>query len=192
MKILSSKQEEVLIGNILGDGYLELNGNNCRLQVQHSYKQKDYVDWKWSIFSGFVKSQPRQVGKADYRFRTINSPIFTTYHSIFYPDGKLKIIPKIIKDLLSHPLALATFYMDDGKRRPDCRGFFLDTLAFSEEEQKRLMYVIEDNFGLKDLRLHWNGDGYHIYIPARNADHFIALVEPFIISSMRYKLPLAP
>ena len=40
MKFLSSEQEEVLIGSILGDGYLELNGNNCRFQSQHSLKQK--------------------------------------------------------------------------------------------------------------------------------------------------------
>ncbi len=192
MKLLSSKQEEVLIGNILGDGYLELNGNNCRFQSQHSFKQKKYVDWKWSIFNGFVKSKPRQVGKGDYRFRTINSHVLTAYHAVFYPDGKTKIIPKMIANLLVHPLALATFYMDDGKRRPDCRGFFLDTLAFTMEDQKLLINALERNFGFKNLRLHWNGDGYHIYFPAKNANLFINQVKPYIISSMRYKLPLAP
>jgi hypothetical protein len=191
VKLLSFEQEEVLIGTILGDGYLELNGNNYRLQVQHSYKQKEYVDWKWSIFAGFVRSQPRYIGKGDYRFRTINSPVLTAYHSIFYLNGRIKIVPRLIEHLLVHPLALAAFYMDDGKRRPDCRGFFFDTLAFGEEGQIRLMRVIENNFRLKDLRLHWNGDGYHIYVPARNADRFIDLIEPYIIPSMRYKLPLA-
>ena len=191
MKFLSSEQEEVLIGTILGDGYLEVNGNNCRLQVQHSYKQKNYVDWKWRIFNGFVKSPPKAVGIGDYRFRTINNLIYTNYFSVFYPKGK-KIAPKIINDLLVHPLALATLYMDDGKRRPDCRGFFFDTLAFGDEGQIRLLKAIEDNFGLKDLCLHWNGDGYHIYAPAKNADHFLKIIEPYIVPSMRYKLPLAP
>jgi len=191
MKFLSSQQEEVLIGSILGDGYLELNGNNCRFQVQHSFKQKEYVDWKWSIFNGFVKSKPKQVGKGDYRFRTINSHVFTSYHAIFYPDGKTKIIPKMIANLLVHPLSLATFYMDDGKRRPDCRGFFLDTLAFNKEDQKLLINALEKNFGFKNLRLHWNGDSYHIYFPAQNANLLIIQIRPYVISSMRYKLPLA-
>ena len=191
MKFLSSKQEDVLIGSILGDGYLELNGNNCRFQAQHSLKQKEYVDWKWSIFKGLVKSKPKKVGKNDYRFRTINSHILTAYYAIFYPDGKTKIIPKIIANLLVHPLALAVFYMDDGKRRPDCRGFFLDTLAFNEEDQRLLIIALEKNFGFKGLCLHWNGDGYHIYFPAKNADLFISQVKPYVIPSMRYKLPLA-
>jgi hypothetical protein len=191
MKLLSSKQEEVLIGTILGDGYLELNGNNCRLQVLHSYKQKKYVDWKWLVFTGFVKSKPRIIGENCYRFRSVNSPIFTAYHSIFYPDGRTKIVPRIIKTLLGHPLALAILYMDDGKRRPDCRGFFLDTMAFGVKGQNRLINAIESNFGFRNLKLHWNGDGYHIYFPAENADRFVKLIKPYIIPSMRYKLPLA-
>lgn len=191
MILLNQYQEEVLLGSIMGDGYLEMNGNNCRFQANHSYKQREYVDWKWKVFKGFVKSSPRKAGINDYRFRTVNSPIFTTYHYLFYPKGK-KIIPKIFIDIFNHPLALATLYMDDGKRRPDCRGFFFDTLSFGYEGQKFLINVLEDNFGLKDLRLHWNGDGYHIYAPAHNADHFISLIKPYVIPSMRYKLPLAP
>lgn len=191
MKLLNNDQEEVLIGTILGDGYLEINGNNCRLQIQHSRKQREYVDWKWSIFKGFVKSKPCECGKNDYRFRTINSPIFTSYHHTFYPEGK-KIIPKILKNIFNHPLSLATLYMDDGKRRPDCRGFFFDTMAFGIEGQMVLMSILENNFGLKNLRLHWNGDGHHIYVPAENSDYFISLIEPYIIPSMQYKLPLAP
>jgi hypothetical protein len=159
---------------------LEINGNNCRLQAQHSIKQKDYVDWKWKIFNGFVKSPPKEAGVGDYRFRTINSPIFTAYRSVFYPKWD-KIVPDIIDDLLVHPLALATLYMDDGKRRPDCRGFFFDTLAFGNKGQIRLINAIEKNFGLKDLCLHWNGDGYHIYAPAKNADHFIKIIGPHIL-----------
>ena len=186
--MLSERQREVLIGKLLGDGYLALNGNEARLQVLHSMKQRDYVDWQYAIFREWTKSPPAPLGKGDYRFRTITHPEFTRYCELFYPQG-MKVVPDNIADYLDSPLALAVWYMDDGKRRPDCRGFFFDTLAFSESEQLNLIACLNQNFGLTDLRLHWNGDGYHIYAPAQNASRFCALVDEHVIPSMRYKLP---
>lgn len=189
---LSKIQQAVLLGMLLGDGYLGINGNNCRLQVKHSLKQQLYVDWLYSMFKNFVKTEPKRVGINDYRFGTINHPFFTQYHKLFYPNGRIKIVPDNISELLKNPLALAVWYMDDGKRRPDCRGAFLDTICFTKPDQILLMKCLEVNFGLRDLRLHWNGDGFHIYIPAKNANLFCNIVGKHIIPSMMYKLPLAP
>ena len=188
---LTKVQEIVLIGTILGDGYLEKNGCHYRLQVLHSLKQKDYVDWKYKVFQQITKTQPRVIGqlKATYRFRTRTNPVFDKFHSLFYPN-KVKIIPGAIKKLLVHPQSLAVWFMDDGKRRPDCGGFYLDTICFSVNDQKLLIEALESNFGLSQLKLHWNGDGYHIYIPAKNKDLFLSLVRKYIIPSMLYKLPL--
>jgi hypothetical protein len=188
---LSTVQKEILIGTVLGDGYLEYNGRNVRLQILHSVRQRDYVDWKYKIFKEWTKSPPSEIGHGNYRFRTITHPEFTQYYKLFY-EGKRKVVPPNIGELLRTPLALAVLFMDDGKKRPDCNGFFLDVLSFSKTEQERLMRCLAENFGLVDLRLHWNGDGYHIYVPAHNAEHFCALVGDHIIPSMRYKLPLAP
>lgn len=190
---LSKIQKVVLIGTLLGDGYLERNGNNYRLQINHSLKQKDYVDWFYQIFKNLTRSEPRIIGrnKTNYRFRTITTTTFSRYHSLFYPNGRTKIVPNKIKQLLINPLALAVWFMDDGKRRPDCRGAFLDTICFTKSDQLRLIECLESNFGLEDLRLHWNGDGYHIYIPAKNADFFCSVIRRYIIPSMLYKLPLA-
>ena len=188
MLMLSKVQREVLVGKLLGDGYLGLNGHEARLQVLHSLKQRDYVDWQYVIFHEWTKSLPAPLGKGDYRFRTVTHAEFTRYYKLFYPKG-VKVVPSNIADYLDSPLALAVWYMDDGKRRPDCRGFFFDTLSFSESGQHLLIDCLNQNFGLMDLRLHWNGDGYHIYAPARNALHFRELVDEYVIPSMRYKLP---
>jgi len=40
---LISNQKEVLLGTLLGDGTLELNGECVRLRVDHSIKQRAYV-----------------------------------------------------------------------------------------------------------------------------------------------------
>jgi hypothetical protein len=43
---LSGEEKSVIIGSLLGDGYLERNGKYFRLQITHSIKQKDYLMWK--------------------------------------------------------------------------------------------------------------------------------------------------
>jgi len=44
---LSSLQREIIVGLALGDGHLEtLNeGKTYRLKVEHSLKQREYLDW---------------------------------------------------------------------------------------------------------------------------------------------------
>ena len=58
---LSKRQKEILIGLILGDGHLEKLYTPIlgRLKVEHSYKQKDYVDWIYEEFRNWVRSKPK-------------------------------------------------------------------------------------------------------------------------------------
>jgi len=56
---LSNIQKQVILGSILGDGYMRKK-TNAHLQITHSYKQKDYVDWKYKILKNFVSSVPKK------------------------------------------------------------------------------------------------------------------------------------
>lgn len=201
-KLLSSKlnnsEKSVLIGTILGDACIESCKEEDRIQIAHSEKQKDYVIWKYNYLKKWTLSPPKRMAVEDnrnhktyyrWRFRTFSHPEFTYYKNIFYRNGR-KIIPSNIGKILKNPFSLAVWYMDDGKKRPDCRGAYLDTICFSIEEQKRLMKCLEDNFGIKDTRLHWNGEGYHIYIPYTSTPKLRSLIEKYVIPSMIYKLPL--
>ena len=194
---LSKKQRDILIGTILGDACIESCKKEDRIQINHSDKQKEYVFWKYQHLKEWTLSSPRHIGCKDkrtgkinwqWRFRTFSHPEFTQYKKIFY-SGRKKIIPRNIKDLLVSPLSLAVWYMDDGKKRPDCRGAYLDTICFSKEEQTRLIDCLRNNFQLVNTKLHWNGDGYHIYIPYISIDRFKELIKDFVIPSLAYKLP---
>ena len=46
---LTQFQKSIIIGSILGDGYLRIisGRNNAFLEINHSIKQKEYVDWKY-------------------------------------------------------------------------------------------------------------------------------------------------
>jgi len=195
---LSKRQCDIIAGTILGDGYLDVlsGGKLVRLQVLHSEKQAAYVKWKFRELKQIVRTPPRQEIVVDrryatryrrWRFYTLSHPALEKYHQLFYRDHK-KIIPDSLPRLLKSPLALAVWYMDDGKRRPDCRGVYLDTICFLRREQNILIDILQRNFRIAS-RLHWNGDGWHIYIPYPDSMRFRDIIEPHIIPSMRYKLP---
>ena len=90
---LSKNQESTLIGCILGDGYLEPNWSktNYRLSICHSAKQKDYIDWKHSVFKELILNSPYLYKKTmSLKIRTISHSRFTELRNIFYKDNKKK------------------------------------------------------------------------------------------------------
>ena len=59
--LLSSRQKEILIGTILGDGHLERNGNGVRLRVDHGMHQAEYLKWKYEEFKNLATNRPRLI-----------------------------------------------------------------------------------------------------------------------------------
>ena len=196
---LSKREFGILIGAILGDAYVERHEKDARVAIMHSIKQKELVDWKYQELKRFVKMQPMQSEYFDsrygkkyfwWRFQTRRFPELKLLGDMFYRKNK-KIIPKNIDQLLKDPISLAVWYMDDGGRRKDCHGMFLNTLSFSKTEQQKLQKCLAKNFGI-ETRVHWISDGYRLYIPTSHAKYFCKLISPHIIPSMIYKLPYDP
>ena len=80
MGSLSEIQQQLILGCVLGDGYLRKK-TNAHLQITHSVKQKEYVDWKYQILKDIVITPPKTYrGNADrigYRFFTRSIPELT-------------------------------------------------------------------------------------------------------------------
>jgi len=197
--MISSRAKEIIIGTIMGDGHLARLKTGVRLEVGHSDKQKDYVFWKYNELSELTGADPHTLEIADqrfhrryrqWRFKSLIHPYLTELHNRFYFQKK-KIIPQDIFSLLKSPLSLAVWFMDDGGRRNDSYGLFLNTLSFTKDEHQLLTRVLKENFAL-DSRIHWIQDGYRLYIPSSSAKHFCELVYPYLIPSMHYKLSFNP
>jgi len=197
--IISTREKEITIGTILGDSHIAMLKTDARLEMMHCDKQKKYIFWKHYELSSFVSAKPHRLeildkrsGKTsiEWKFSTKISPIFTVLKRQFYQKNK-KVIPKNISKLLYSPLSLAVWFMDDGGRRNDCYGLFLNTLSFSKKEHRLLQECLHKNFSLES-KLHWISDGYRIYIPSASAKRFCEIVYPYIIPSMRYKLSYNP
>lgn len=196
---LTDQQERLLVGTLLGDGCLELNGNHVRLRITHSLKQKGYLFWKYSRLENLCPSEPRLAkswhSKAQrfyerYEFSTFSIPLLRRFWEMFYtPRGK--VVPDSIMTVLDDPLTLAVWYMDDGYKRNDCNAVRFSTDCFSVTEQRLLQRCLKDNFGL-ETSLHRKGSTWNIYIPSSQTGEFRRIVEPHIHPSLRYKLPLAP
>jgi hypothetical protein len=185
------------VGTILGDGCLERNGINVRLRIDHSLSQRAFVDWKRRELQELGPSIPRVVKRVDsrtraehrnYRFSTRSLPVLNHYYRLFHGDaGGSKRIPVSISDLLTTPLSLAVWYMDDGGRRSDCRSGYLNTNAYDLTDVSLLQNCLKEGFGVSTT-VHFAAGKPRIYIPKGQFSDFCALIRPFMIREMSYKL----
>lgn len=188
---LSEIQREMLIGTLLGDGYLRLSpsGKSACLQVYHSIKVKEYVLWKRNIFHNFVLADPfyQRTNKA-VRFTTISHTSLLEFYTLFYGSG-IKKIPENIATYLTSSLSLAVWFMDDGNGYLDSNAFRLSTYAFGLEGNLLLQSCFKMNFNL-DVRLRKDSKGYQMYIPVKNgtAFKFKSFIQEHIIPIMKYKI----
>jgi len=193
---LTTLQIQVLIGTLLGDAHLEVNGRYVRLKIDHAEEQADYVDWKHDVFQDISPQPPQSMaiydkrnGTTSYhrRFSTYSLPDLVSYHQMFYLKGR-KIVPVDIKAWLVTPVALAVWYMDDGARRTDCEAVRIHTNAYTVGEQNMLAETLFENFGVSVTRHRVRGEQYVLYIPSGEAERFCDIIRPFVVGSLRYKL----
>ena len=186
---LTQLQRSVVIGSLLGDGYLRIvrGRNNAFLEVNHGLKQKPYVDWKYSILRSISRSAPKarkgNGKRIAYRFTTRQHPELTEFLRVFYQGGQ-KSVPAIELD----PLAIAVWFMDDGSRCRDA-DVYLNT-QFDLEGQKRCMALLS-GFGIEST-LNRDKQYWRIRIKKSSLPKFWALITPYIIPSMNYKVGYNP
>jgi len=195
---LSDLQKEILPGILLGDAHLETqnSGKTFRLKFEQSSGHKDYLFHLYDEFEDWVRTAPKEKLKrssgresSNWYFQTLSHASLRFYGHQFYPAGK-KVVPKSIEKMLS-PTGLAYWYMDDGSiKSKESKGVIFNTQSFSEQDVVRLASILERKFGLK-AKLRKQKDGPQIYVSGQSFETFLELVEPHIISSMKYKLPRA-
>lgn len=197
---LSSRQKEILVGKMLGDGHLETqdHGQTYRLKVEHSFQQKAYVDWLYREFKTWVRTPPKAWKRGvvfrgkehmyqKYGFQSLSTGSLRFYAAQFYRNGK-KIVPRLIHRWLT-PMSLAVWYMDDGSVKSKAhRTVFLNTQSFDRADVKRLQTALFDRFGIVTQQ-RIQGKGRQIYLRSETVDRFLCLIEPFILPSLRYKIP---
>jgi hypothetical protein len=138
-------QHSVIIGTLLGDGAMRCK-TNALLEINHSAKQRRYVDWKYEQLIGLVGTPPRQRqgngGRVAYRFVTRSLPELTPYYQLFY-----ELHRKRVPSVELSPLALAVWFMDDGSRSRS--AVYLNTQQFGHDCQSLLLELLDRQWGIR-------------------------------------------
>jgi len=183
---LIQEQKSIIIGSLLGDGYLRIvpGRKNAFLEINHSLSEKNYVDWKYQKLKDLVKSPPKQrKGKGKriaYRFFTQQHLELTKLYQKFY-RGRKKIVPNLKLD----PLMIAVWFMDDGSK--SYRTYYLNTHRFDYPSQRRLIQMLREQYGISSA-LNRDKEYYRIRIKQDSAEKLKKLMRNYIIPTMEYKL----
>lgn len=172
--VLTSEQEEIIVGLLLGDGCLHTGGKfgkNSRLTVIRKTEDKDYLHWQFDKLIDFYKSGPGDYSTYDkrtnkiYRSSFLNSmvsPCFSKLREKWYPAG-IKIVPT---DVTLTPLTVAIWLCDDGTiRKNHAYGSSLAvkfaTHGFTHDEVKFLAGLLHERYD-EYFGVYNSKDGYLI------------------------------
>jgi hypothetical protein len=186
---LAQFQKSLIIGTILGDGYLRIvpGRKNAFLEINHSFSQKEYVDWKFEKLKNICNSGPiSRKGNGNriaYRFYTKQYPELTEIYNNFYKNGN-KIVPDNLK---LDAISLSVWFMDDGSKCGKS-NFYLNTQQFSKNNQIKLINYLKD-LGL-NASLNKDKNYYRIRFLSSSINKLKELLKENLIPSMYYKIGL--
>lgn len=188
---LTQIQRSIIIGSLFGDGYLRIvpGRSDALLEINHSYSQKEYVDWKFKMLESLCRSAPKMRKgngrRVAYRFSTRQSRELTEIYKTFYKN-RIKQIPS---NITLDPVMLAVWFMDDGSM---CResDVYLNTQQFSNEDQVRCKNMLE-HIGI-ECAINKDKTYLRLRLKKSSLPKLRTLIEKHVIPSMSYKLSYSP
>jgi recombination protein RecA len=195
---LSKEAKEVVLGTMLGDGCLFLvTGNrHYKLVLSHSPSQREYLDWKIKHFEPIatkvttVRAWHKRNQKEYTHLGFTTSPLsyFTMLRKDFYMGNKKVVRRRVLNQLT--PLAIATWFMDDGSTTKNNKGYpqlFLYTCSFSLLDHDIMKDYFKEVHGIETL-IHCRKKHPRLYFNRPNGQKLVDLIRPYVIPSMEYKL----
>lgn len=208
MKI-SQKQQDLLIGTLLGDGNLQTftnSGQTWRYRALHKAEHKKYIDHKYDLLKNYCKTAPSfssvwdertQKNQGRWFFNTLTTTDFYHIAHLFYKfDQKTKKwkkrVPVTIEKYLT-PRAIAYWYMDDGalKWLNHSNAMRICTDSFTLNDVNRLRRILFEKYKISTNVSTYNkisGPIYRIEIPERSAAAFRDLILPYLLDCMKYRV----
>ena len=181
---LSEVQRGIVVGSLLGDGAMRCRAN-ALLEINHSFHQRSYVDWKYGHLAELVRTAPRfrggNEGRIAYRFVTRSLPELTRYYRLFYESGR-----KAVPELELTELALAVWFMDDGCKSRS--SVYLNTQQFDESSQYTLLQLLYDQWRIEGA-LNRDKSYYRIRLSVTGTRRLAEIIDSHLLPEFRYKLP---
>ena len=208
---LTSSEKQIVLGTCLGDSYLGKTSRYYHLNVWHSEKQKDYLQWLWDnlpnlrcseLKSCFVKSTVMPDGnilpqKTSWYFVTKQHPFLSGVKHLLYKKGKKTITRKYLN--LMGPQAIAVWWMDDGccsiRKKDSWKGGFWNTQSFSFKSNKLIQKWFRTIWGIEvKVYIMRNKNCLspkpYIFLNTTNLKRLIKLIKDYVPECMKYKIDM--
>ena len=190
-KDLSPIQKQALYGVLLGDGSID---SKYRISISHSSKQKDYINFLKQLFGNihvcesFFKSG---YGSDMIRIIISNKELFGQVANDCLSKNKKTITKEWMQAVT--PISLAFWYMDggsiDSKHRKN-QVARLATQGYSRKELKLLQEMLLNKYSISGQLKQIKPNQWYIQLNVESSQIFFLLIAPYVISSLKYKLPL--
>lgn len=182
---------------MLGDGFLQKTGEkNARLRFEHGHAQKEYLLWKTEKFPSLFQGKPKYLERKHphsqktykyWRHQSNTTPELGKWRKLFYPDGK-KHIPESLPDILTDPLGLAVWYMDDGYFYARDKNSYLYLGKVSEREAHIAAETIKKNFDVRAKVYDKKTKGFALFFSVHEAGKLHTVIRRFVLPLFDYKL----
>ena len=187
---VTREQKEILLGILLGDAHMELapDGKSARLKIEQSVRKQDYVEHLHHVFQDWSPGRIVSASNSNnLKFSTRYSSSLRFYHTQFYGE-KSRCVPRWIEHSFT-PRALAYLIMDDGgTKSKSSKGVYINVYGLGGREQEFLCKILRRKFELQ-AKVVRDRQYFRIYISGHSYDTLVALIDPYILPSVRYKIP---
>jgi hypothetical protein len=187
----------IIIGMILGDGWVTFNKKNSIISFYHCPQQEEYLKYKQNLLEEIGYKTTNRFSKATEKSRARVMCWTRAYkelnlYRLLYSfrntpiKRRKRVNISILKRLDAHGIAI--WYMDDGHNIKGKNGINLATQSFTYEEhliiQKYFLEFWDINF-----KIYKRKDKYFL-VTYRDAKKFKDLVRPFVekVPCMIYKI----
>lgn len=192
--------KQVVLGSLLGDGHIRQKMYkdkpcNAHLIINHCKEQKEYLEWK-NLLLGPYGGNVLKTKREQYLLTGKSHPHMNPFMELV---GRPKTITRKLLNQLDE-LGLAIWYQDDGTLGIEYHKRLDGTYGI----KRRRIAIATDGFSLKEqqiiqqyFKVVWDidvsicrikGSQYRLTMNYTNAQKFVALIEPYIVPCMKYKI----
>ena len=193
---LSSIQEQVILGGILGDSSFRHYNNkeySNGIIMRHSLKQKDYVKYKNKLLGELVIHYKEYEVQNSYKKEkveawTYSNQAISKIYQLCTKDNHKYITKEWLEKL--NWLGIAIWYMDDGSLNVGTKNpsIYFHTEGYSKEENETIINFFS-HIGIKAYLRRYK-TYYFVAISTNDSNKIWENIKTFIPDSMQYKLPL--
>jgi hypothetical protein len=197
-------QLNAVLGSLLGDGFLSKPSVTGKSSIRwnHSYKQKEYTFHKYQMLSEHATSEPvkrENPGYGDFWsvLHLKSSAVLGSLYAALHPSHSTqKTITPTFLAMITHPIALAWWFMDDGSRTTNLNRGSIATNGFTQEEVELLSGWLLKKWDLKTTvsMVHHSSTGTQapvLYVPSKTFLDLNSLAAAYFPECMKYKIEIA-